>query len=55
MYYGLKQGQITQNIDNEYVYAPNFEKVGRAYCFWLVCLSVCVGVSGWVRLLTFEP
>ena len=28
-------------------YAPNFEKVGRAYCFRLVCLCVCE----WVRLL----
>ena len=25
-------------------YAPNFEKVGRAYCFRLVCLCVCVSV-----------
>ena len=25
-------------------YAPNFEKVGRAYCFWLVCVSVCLSV-----------
>ena len=25
-------------------YAPNFEKVGRAYCFRLVCVCVC----GWV-------
>ena len=31
-------------------YARNFEKVGRAYCFWLVCLSVCVCV----RLFRFE-
>ena len=23
-------------------YDPNFEKVGRAYCFRLVCMSVCV-------------
>ena len=27
-------------------YAPNFEKVGRAYCFWLVCLCVCGGGGG---------
>ena len=25
-------------------YAPNFEKVGRAYCFRLVCLCVCLCV-----------
>ena len=25
-------------------YAPNFEKVGRAYCFRLVCVWVCVCV-----------
>ena len=25
-------------------FAPNFEKVGRAYCFWLVCVSVCLSV-----------
>ena len=25
-------------------YAPNFEKVGRAYCFRLVCVSVCLSV-----------
>ena len=31
-------------------YAPNFEKVGRAYCFRLVCLSVYVSVC----VLTFE-
>ena len=35
-------------------YAPNFEKVGRAYCFRLVCvsvfLSVCLSVC--VRPLT---
>ena len=24
---------------------PNFEKVGRAYCFRLVCMSVCACVS----------
>ena len=35
-------------------YAPNFEKVGRAYCFRLVCLSVCLSVCACVRLLTFE-
>ena len=29
-------------------YDPNFEKVGRAYCFRLVCLSVCACVSGCV-------
>ena len=27
-------------------YVPNFEKVGRAYCFWLVCVCVCVGGGG---------
>ena len=26
-------------------YAPNFEKVGRAYWFGLVCLSVCACVT----------
>ena len=36
--------------DLQALYAPNFEKVGRAYCFRLVCLSVCACV----RLLTFE-
>ena len=30
-------------------YAPNFEKVGRAYC-WIVCLCVCLCVC----VLTFE-
>ena len=30
-------------------YAPNFEKVGRAYCFWLVCLSVCLSVCASVN------
>ena len=29
-------------------FSPNFEKVGRAYCFRLVCVSVCE------RLLTYE-
>ena len=35
-------------------YAPNFEKVGRAYCFRLVCVCVCVCVcvggcvGGWL-------
>ena len=24
-----------------YIYAPNFEAVGRAYCFWVVLPSVC--------------
>ena len=27
---------------------PNFEKVGRAYCFRLVCLSVCLCVRVYV-------
>ena len=31
-------------------YAPNFEKVGRAYCFRLVCVSVCLCVCVSVRL-----
>ena len=34
---------------SKFLYAPNFEKVGRAYCFRL-CLSVCLSV----RLLTSE-
>ena len=25
-------------------YAPEFEEVGGAYCFWVVCLSVCLSV-----------
>ena len=29
-------------------YAPNFEKVGRAYCFRLVCVCVYGWVGGWV-------
>ena len=36
-------------------YAPNFEKVDGAYCFW----SVCALVRGWVTLfvptVTFKP
>ena len=41
-------------LDTQLVYfhtcfAPNFEKVGRAYCFRLVCLSVCLSVC----VLTF--
>ena len=32
------------------IYAPNFEKVGRAYCFRLVCLSVCLSVCLCVRV-----
>ena len=40
---------VSDKIENCF-YAPNFEKVGRAYCFGLVCLSVCVCV----RLLTFK-
>ena len=24
-------------------YAPNFGKVGRACCLWLICLCLCVG------------
>ena len=28
---------ITEDFDS---YAPNFEEVGGAYCFWVVCLSV---------------
>ena len=27
--------------DDKHHYAPNFEKVGRAYCFGLVRVSVC--------------
>ena len=38
-----------------YVYAPNFEKVDGAYCFW----SVRGCVVGWVTLfvptVTFKP
>ena len=41
----LRKNMITHSFT--FNYAPNFEKVGRAYCFGLVCLSV--------RLLTFEP
>ena len=40
-------------------YAPNFEKVDGAYCFWSVrgCVGGCV--RGWVTLfvptVTFKP
>ena len=44
---GKHRGKAEKKDDN---YATNFEKVGRAYCFRLVCLSVCACV----RLLTFE-
>ena len=48
---GLKFSTKPDNFDEIiHFYAPNFEKVGRAYCFRLVCLSVCACV----RLLTFE-
>ena len=44
-------------------YAPNFEKVDGAYCFWSVrgCVRACVRacVRGWVTLfvptVTFKP
>ena len=42
-----------------YFYAPNFEKVDGAYCFWSVrgCVRACV--RGWVTLfvptVTFKP
>ena len=40
-------------------YAPNFEKVDGAYCFWSVCGWVRACVRGWVTLfvptVTFKP
>ena len=46
-----------------YFYAPNFEKVDGAYCFWSVrgCVGACVRacVRAWVTLfvptVTFKP
>ena len=32
------------------LYAPNFDKVGRAYCFGLACLSVCLLTFDWCML-----
>ena len=43
----LALNNYTVKVSTVYNYAPNFEKVGRAYCFRLVCLCVCE----WVRLL----
>ena len=43
------EGSFTISLEI-YLYAPNFEKVGRAYCFRLVCLSVCLSVSLSVRV-----
>ena len=34
-------GVLFVSVPTSHFYAPNFEKVGRAYCFRLVC--VCVG------------
>ena len=39
---------IILSFISTFYYTPNFEKVGRAYCFRLVCVCVCVCV------LTFE-
>ena len=40
-------------------YAPNFEKVDGAYCFWSVRALVGAWVRGWVTLfvptVTFKP
>ena len=30
---------------NRLLFVPFFGKVGRAFCLWLVCLCVCVGVD----------
>ena len=42
-----------------YNYAPNFEKVDGAYCFWSVrgCVGGCVGgcVTLFVPTVTFKP
>ena len=36
---------LSAGVDiTSHFYALNFEKVGRAYCFRLVCLSVCLSV-----------
>ena len=50
----LVDSQVSDRCPWATFYAPNFEKVGRAYFFWLVCVCVCVWVGGWVRLLTLE-
>ena len=44
----FKNVKFIHNLVNHF-YAPNFEKVGRAYCFWLVCLSVCLSVCASVN------
>ena len=36
-------------------YAPNFEKVDGAYCFWSVCVWVGACVTLFVPSVTFNP
>ena len=38
-----------------YSYAPNFEKVDEAYCFWSVHAWVGVWVTLFVPTVTFKP
>ena len=43
----------------DFDYAPNFEKVDGAYCFWSVraCVGACVGacITLFVPTGTFKP
>ena len=55
MYDMFTRGKHVHSVLSYNVYAPNFEKVDGAYCFWSVrgCVGGCVTL--FVPTVTFKP